>query len=170
MEDASVLGHVFLACAMAAHEANRAYCLAIGDASQVHWEQAPEWQRASALAGVRGVLIDGNGPRESHESWLAEKRADGWKYGPVKDPEAKVHPCFVPYDELPEAQKGKDAIFVTIVRAVAAPLGVISGATRDDARVSWLERDPSQLENVLGRVNNEAVTVRQAVDWLMEQR
>src|SRR5438105_262770 len=35
------------ACARAAHEVNRAYCLALGDASQVAWEDAPEWQRSS---------------------------------------------------------------------------------------------------------------------------
>ena len=32
------------ACARASHEANRAYCLAIGDASLAPWEQAPDWQ------------------------------------------------------------------------------------------------------------------------------
>lgn len=106
------------ACARAAHEANRAYCLALGDASQLSWDDAPEWQKSSARKGVAGVLA-GNGPRESHESWLAEKRATGWRYGPVKDPAKKEHPCFVPYDELPPAQKSKDGIFVGVVRAVA---------------------------------------------------
>ncbi len=78
---------------------NRAWCIAHGDLSQPAWDDAPEWQRSSAMTGVQGV-IDGNGPRESHACWLAEKEATGWKFGPVKDPEAKEHPCFVPYDEL----------------------------------------------------------------------
>lgn len=112
------------ACAIAAHEANRAYCLAMGDTSQRPWEEAPEWQMQSALNGVDGVLA-GNGPRESHESWLAEKERTGWKYGPVKDPEKKEHPCFVPYDELPPAQKAKDAVFVGVVRAMATALGLL---------------------------------------------
>ena len=30
------------ACARAAHEANRAYCIAIGDTSQPSWDDAPE--------------------------------------------------------------------------------------------------------------------------------
>ena len=109
------------ACARAAHEANRAYCIAIGDTSQPSWEDAPEWQRSSAVNGVQGVIA-GNGPRESHGDWLLEKAAAGWKYGAAKDPEKKEHPCFVPYDELPEAQKAKDAIFITVVRAVGTPL------------------------------------------------
>jgi hypothetical protein len=105
------------ACARAAHEANRAYCAALGDTSQPPWEQAPEWQRSSAINGVFGVL-NNNTPEQSHESWLAEKAANGWKYGPVKDPDKKEHPCFVPYAELPPEQRAKDSIFVTVVRAM----------------------------------------------------
>lgn len=111
------------AAARAAHEANRAYCIALGDTSQPPWEEAPDWQRSSAIAGVRGVLIDGNGPRESHESWLREKEATGWKYGPVKDPAKKEHPCFVPYDLLPAEQQAKDDVFTHVVNIVASALG-----------------------------------------------
>lgn len=114
---------IYEACARAAHEANRAYCIALGDMSQVPWHEAPDWQRKSCLVGVQGVLEKGNGPRESHESWLKEKEATGWKYGPVKDPEKKEHPCFVPYDELPAEQQVKDSIFTNTVRLLASALG-----------------------------------------------
>lgn len=113
---------VIQACARAAHEVNRAYCLALGDESQPPWESAPDWQKSSALDGVQGVLA-GNGPEESHVSWLREKELTGWKYGPVKDPEKKEHPCFVPYGDLPPEQKKKDLLFVTTVRLVAVALG-----------------------------------------------
>lgn len=103
--------------ARATHEVNRAFCRALGDDSQVPWDQAPEWQQASARDGVLGVIA-GNGPEESHERWLELKRKEGWKYGPVKDPEKKEHPCFVAYDELPSAQKAKDVLFVTVALAV----------------------------------------------------
>lgn len=105
------------ACARAAHEANRAYCIALGDTSQPSWETAPDWQRSSAVNGVRGVL-EGNTPEQSHEGWLREKAEAGWKYGPVKDPEKKQHPCFVPYAELPPEQRAKDHIFVGVVKAL----------------------------------------------------
>lgn len=108
-------------CAEAAHEANRVWCKAQGDTSQAPWSGAPDWQRKSALIGVAGVL-QGNTPRQSHESWLATKATDGWKYGPVKDPDKKEHPCFVPYDELPPEQKAKDTIFVATVQAFARAL------------------------------------------------
>jgi hypothetical protein len=110
------------AMARAAHEVNRAYCIAMDDKSQQPWEQAPEWQRQSAYKGVDGVLA-GNGPKESHESWLREKEATGWKYGPVKDAELKEHPCMVPYADLPPRQKAKDALFVGTVLAMAQALG-----------------------------------------------
>jgi hypothetical protein len=107
--------------ARAAHEANLHYCFAIGDDSQVPWDEAPEWQKDSACKGVVFILNNPLAPpSRSHDSWLEEKRATGWKYGPVKDVEKKEHPCFLPYDELPESQKAKDAIFGAVVRGVFA--------------------------------------------------
>lgn len=107
------------ACARAAYEANRAYCIAHGDLSHSSWDAAPEWQRSSTIKGVQGAL-DGATPEQSHESWLEEKRATGWKYGPVKDPVAKEHPCYLPYAELPPEQREKDGLYLGVVRAMAA--------------------------------------------------
>lgn len=46
--------------------------------------------------------------RNVHEVWSANRRADGWSYGPVRNDEKKQHPCMVPYDELPEREKDYD--------------------------------------------------------------
>jgi hypothetical protein len=109
------------AIASICHEANRRYCATIGDHSQVPWEDAPEWQRASAIKGVEHAIENPNAPPSaSHDCWLEEKSATGWKYGPVKDPEKKEHPCFVPYQELPVEQRRKDALFQAVVRALTA--------------------------------------------------
>lgn len=101
------------------HEANRAYCQSIGDDSQPTWGDAPEWQRMSAINGVR-FHIDhpGAGPEASHSNWLAQKAMDGWVYGPVKDPVKKQHPCMLPYEQLPAEQRFKDALFIAIVSAL----------------------------------------------------
>jgi hypothetical protein len=108
------------AIARVCHEANRAYCLSLGDTSQLPWDEAPEWQRVSAIKGVEFSLAHPDAPPSaSHDSWLEEKRATGWSWGPVKDPERKLHPCFVPYGQLPVDQRRKDALFQAVVRALA---------------------------------------------------
>lgn len=97
------------------HETNRAYCETIGDYSQPSWEEAPQWQRDSAVNGVKLHLEGDVTPEQSHENWMKEKEADGWKYGEVKDPEKKLHPCMVPYSELPITQRRKDLLFKAVV-------------------------------------------------------
>ena len=101
------------------HEANRAWCIANGDLSQPLWDDAPDWQKESAMAGVKFHLTNPDaGPSASHDSWLAHKEAEGWVYGPVKDPVAKQHPCMVPFDQLPKEQQIKDVLFRSIVHAI----------------------------------------------------
>jgi 8-oxo-dGTP pyrophosphatase MutT (NUDIX family) len=81
-------------------------------------ENAPDWQKTSAVNGVAYHLTHKDAtPQNSHENWLKDKEADGWKWGPVKDAEKKEHPCFTPYDMLPQAQKTKDFLFRTVVHA-----------------------------------------------------
>lgn len=107
--------------AQVCHEANRAYCITQGDFSQVPWNEASlsDSIRASAVSGVNFARNNpGAGPEALHNQWMADKLKDGWVYGEVKDSEKKTHPCLVPYSELPEFQKRKDALF----RAVALAL------------------------------------------------
>jgi len=94
---------------------------AIGDNSQPAWQDAPQWQRDSAVLGVKMHTEKPDaGPAASHESWMAQKLTDGWQYGPVKDAEAKTHPCIVPFDDLPREQQAKDYIFRAVVHAAVA--------------------------------------------------
>jgi len=101
------------------HEANRAYCTWIGDASQKTWQEAEQWQRDSAVRGVEFAQANPTAPASAqHDAWLADKFKDGWKYGPVKDASIKQHPCCVPYDQLPSEQRAKDVLFKAIVNAL----------------------------------------------------
>lgn len=105
--------------AQVAHEINKAYCESIGDNSQNNWENSPEWQRNSAINGVKFHLSNPNSkPSDSHESWLKQKEEEGWKYGEVKNPEKKEHPCFVPYEQLPVEQRSKDYLFKQVVESL----------------------------------------------------
>lgn len=110
---------IIAAIAGACHEANRALCQAFGDDSQPEWKDAPDWQRESAMHGVLFHMENPSaGPEASHNNWMAQKIHDGWVYGEVKDPEAKTHPCLVPFAQLPREQQAKDYIFRAIVHSL----------------------------------------------------
>lgn len=134
---------IILRCAELAHEANRIYCKATGDASQVPWAQAPEWQRASAIRGVRTAL-DGATPEQQHDAWSADKIANGWVRSDVKDADAKTHPCLVPYAALPAMQRRKDSLYIAVVRAMADALDGVR--TREVITAA----DVGSLDDVLG--------------------
>lgn len=44
----------------------------------------------------------------AHEVWAANRKADGWNYGPQRNDEKKENPCLVPYSQLPEREKDYD--------------------------------------------------------------
>ncbi len=104
-----------------AHQVNKLYCEMLGDFSQVDWDDAPDWQRDSILAGVDAILSGQIlSPGESHTKWLSRKLAEGWRYGLKKDVGAKEHPCMLAYEDLPPEQQLKDSIFLGIVNEFAA--------------------------------------------------
>lgn len=109
--------------AQVAHELNKAFCESIGDNSQPSWADAPDWQKDSAVNGVNFHLENPDAsPSASHDNWLKQKEEEGWKYGTVKNPETKEHPCFVPYNQLPVEQRSKDYIFKQVVHSLKAHL------------------------------------------------
>ena len=113
------------------HAANGMYCEAIGDDMQQPWEDV----RESVISGVKFRLMNPlSTPEQSHENWLRDKERDGWKYGPVKDPAKKEHPCFRPYGELPAEQRAKDHIFVSVVDSLKGQLRKDVFETAPDAR------------------------------------
>jgi hypothetical protein len=99
------------------HEANKMLCISLGDNSQPSWEDAPEWQKSSAILGVKFHLSGDKSDSDSHDSWMKQKVEDGWIYGEIKDPEKKTHPCIVSHKDLPPGQRVKDTIFKNIVDA-----------------------------------------------------
>ena len=44
-----------------------------------------------------------------HDVWSAQRIAEGWKYGTERNDKKKLHPCLVPYENLPENEKGYDS-------------------------------------------------------------
>lgn len=100
------------------HEANTAYCYVVGDSALPHWHDLTEDYQKSAIRGVEFTLANASTPQLQHDAWMIERISQGWKYGPVLDREAKIHPNLIPYDQLPVAQKVKDQLFMSIVYAL----------------------------------------------------
>lgn len=116
-ESASLAEQIARVC----HEANGAWCLVNGDDSQKSWEEAEQWQRESAIKGVQFRLENPSAQQyDQHNAWMEDKLKDGWKFGEVKNAEAKTHPCLVPYNLLPRFQQKKDEIFCAIVDCLKA--------------------------------------------------
>jgi len=95
------------------------WCEVNSDFSQKDWGDAEQWQRDSAINGVKFRLENPDAPASAmHDNWSKEKLANGWVYGETKDIEKKTHPCLVPFEELPEFQQKKDKLFSAIVDAL----------------------------------------------------
>ena len=84
-----------LTIAKLCHTINATYCQSQGDDSQPTWDDAPDWQKQSAFAGVEMHINNPDAtPEQSHESWMAQKEKDGWTYGDEKDAEKKCTHVF----------------------------------------------------------------------------
>ena len=53
-------------------------------------------------------------PEELHGSWMQAYFAMGWVYGEEYSRENKTHPDLVPYAQLGQLERDKDAVFVAL--------------------------------------------------------
>lgn len=136
--------------AQVCHEINRAYCMSIGDQSQATWELAPQWQKDSAINGVIFHLSHPDASASaSHESWMQQKINDGWKYGDLKDETLKIHPCIVPFEQLPPAQQAKDWLFRQTVHSLSKYLTTETSTTNEQPQKKEASEIISILKNEL---------------------
>lgn len=106
--------------AQVCHEACRSVCEADGDTTRPSWKDAPDWQKTAIRKGVAYVQEHPDAPAGAlHDSWMKEKTDAGWKYGKVKDKDAKTHPCLVPYEELPLVERVKDHLIKSLVQTLS---------------------------------------------------
>lgn len=142
------------AIARVTHEANRAYCLTLGDTSHASWDDARSDLQASVIDGVRRIATGGvTTPGDSHANWRAFKLSQGWTLGPVKDADARTHPNLVPFDQLPVSEQTKDYLFYTIVTTLLTATalmqivndGVAPDAVKQQLSAELAERPIQQL-------------------------
>lgn len=46
--------------------------------------------------------------KNTHDVWAVGRINEGWSYGEARNDEKKLHPCLIPYEELPESEKEYD--------------------------------------------------------------
>ena len=82
----------------------------------VSWDEREEAFKTQFL----DVIVRQSGPQRSsspeelHGSWMQSYYEMGWVYGEVYDRENKIHPDLVPYAELGQLERDKDAVFVAL--------------------------------------------------------
>lgn len=156
--------NIIVQAAKVAHETNRAWCEANGDMSQPSWEDAPDWQKESAIAGMEFHLTNPDaGDSASHDSWSAQKVKDGWVWGEVKNPEANppTHPCLVPFEKLPLEQQIKDSLFRSVAHnilgikpTVHSGLPVKGYTEQNDSKVTLVNQNKEMEERVLRQLDD----------------
>lgn len=106
--------------ARVAHEAIRAWQAANGQDAAPPWSRAPAWQKQASREAVLWRIGNRKAPPSAqHDQWMAEKAAAGWKHGAVKDGVRKTHPLMIPYEDLPEVERLKDALMAGVILSLA---------------------------------------------------
>ena len=52
---------------------------------------------------------------KAHDSWVKKYFEMGWIFGEIYDPENRIHPDLVPFNELDPKEKIKDEVFLRLV-------------------------------------------------------
>ena len=66
-------------------------------------------------------------PEELHGAWMQAYFAMGWVYGEFYDREWRTHPDLVPYAQLGQLEKDKDAVFVALCEIARAYIYNLEG-------------------------------------------
>ncbi len=118
------------------HEAQRALQFAFSDPVPApEWNYAPEYMKTALRKTIR-LVLQGATPEQTHDLWYSDKMADGWTFGEIKDAHARKHPNMVPYDQLPQREKDKNDLLVSIVAALAPGIHLTE---LDRRNVVWIE-------------------------------
>ena len=105
------------------HETMRAWQKANGQDTAPPWSRAPQWMKDASIDAVRWRLANPGAPSSAqHDQWMEQKREAGWKHGKVKSGVKKTHPMLVPYGQLPEVERRKDALVMATIDALSRKL------------------------------------------------
>lgn len=82
----------------------------------VIWEEREEPFKEQFLKVIERQCGEqrSHSPEELHGSWMQSYFSMGWVYGAKYSKEKKIHPDLVPYADLGQLERDKDAVFVAL--------------------------------------------------------
>lgn len=82
----------------------------------VSWDEREESFKSQFLEVIDRQCGEqrSHSPEELHGGWMQAYIAMGWKYGEKYNREEKIHPDLVPYSQLGQLERDKDAVFVAL--------------------------------------------------------
>lgn len=108
--------------ARAAHEVNRAWSLGLGDSTHKPYDDISTDDKVVLHNAVVGIITHDHTAKQSHDAWVALKRAQGWQFGTHKDVAKQEHSCLVDFDALPTEMQYKDELFIKTVKNIVEQL------------------------------------------------
>jgi RyR domain/TrkA-N domain len=137
--------------ARAVHELYAAQATPSADSplAALRWDELAEADRALSLAhvddlpyklhtiGLRLAVATPDAPplvlsteeierlsEREHERWAAERERGGWRHGPLRDDEQRLHPALVAWSELSETVRDADRVLVRAIPELLAAAGL----------------------------------------------
>ncbi|KPJ17609.1 Ryanodine receptor 44F [Papilio machaon] len=108
-----------------------------------------------------------------HEMWAMNKIEAGWMYGEQRDDLHKVHPCLVPFERLPPAEKRYDIQLAVQTLKTILALGYYISLDKPPARIRnvRLPNEPFMQSNGYkpAPLDLSAVTLTPKMDELVDQ-
>lgn len=82
----------------------------------VVWAEREEPFKKQFLAVIERQCSEqrSKSPEELHGSWVQSYLSMGWVYSKIYDRETKMHPDLVPYADLGQLERDKDAVFAVL--------------------------------------------------------
>ncbi|XP_050357867.1 ryanodine receptor isoform X13 [Nymphalis io] len=108
-----------------------------------------------------------------HEMWAMNKIEAGWSYGAARDDARRVHPCLVPFERLPPAEKRYDVQLAVQTLKTILALGYYISLDKPPARIRnvRLPNEPFMQSNGYkpAPLDLSAVTLTPKMDELVDQ-
>lgn len=90
-----------------------------GDGPRPSWDERPQSYRDAMVRGVRMLAQNPGATAEAmHDMWMSARFLEGWRYGPEYSEADKTHPILVVWDDVPEAQRLKDILFIEVSKTL----------------------------------------------------